>query len=261
MKYKDYSKEKLTEEELRKILKENTRIGSLTYEDVVYLEKNANIMDDATMNLLIDNIKRDGRLTQLPFVHRLPSGKYEIISGNHRVEAAEKAGLKEFDAIICEVTLPNDEKLRLQISHNSIRGRQSGLVLLDLSKDIKDSEAFRLAGVDLEMQKLGVEKFEHISIDASAMEFRVLNLFFTKYELEYLDKTLALIDTQVSSNDSYILEVKNYNAFVEAITSAKRDCNIKSNAVVLNLIIQYVNDNLDSLIWYINGKQDQDKTK
>jgi uncharacterized ParB-like nuclease family protein len=109
-----------SEEEFRKILKEATVVKEIPVSDLQLLEKNANVMEYAVLERLSENIKHDGILKQLPVVQKLPNGKYEVISGNHRVKAAKEAGLDKIYCLACEVTLPDDEKLRLQISHNTI---------------------------------------------------------------------------------------------------------------------------------------------
>ena len=102
--YRDYSKARLSKEEFREILKKSVVVREVDVEDLVFLEKNANVMEGEVLRRLVENIEHDGILTQLPFVQRLPNGKYEIISGNHRVKASIEAGLillRKFQRIIC----------------------------------------------------------------------------------------------------------------------------------------------------------------
>lgn len=62
------------------------------------LEKNARYMKPEQFNRLVENIRRDGCLTSVPLVHR-DGESLVVVSGNHRVSAAIKAGIEESDAI------------------------------------------------------------------------------------------------------------------------------------------------------------------
>lgn len=248
--YIDYTNKKLSEEELRKVLSETMVVKEVDLDDTQLLMKNANIMDEKKMNRLIENIKRDGRLTSFPFMHKLPNGKYEVISGNHRVRASRIAGLTKITAICCEVTLPKDEKLRLQISHNAIHGEQSNIMLVDLITEFGSTELVRLSGADFDIDKLKNEKIELKSIDSSGLEFREITLYFTKYELDVISETLNDVGTKLENdkNEVYLLEQSRYKKFVDCITETKKQANIKSTATILNLFIDYLAVNKEAFI-------------
>ncbi len=57
------------------------------------LSENARFMRHETFRRLVENVKRDGALSSLPFCWRKPDGRYLVLSGNHRVMAAREAGL------------------------------------------------------------------------------------------------------------------------------------------------------------------------
>ena len=63
-------------------------ISTLKEQDI-----NAQVMDDRRMKILTSNIKNRGALESLPYVYK-DGDTFSIISGHHRVRAANAAGLK-----------------------------------------------------------------------------------------------------------------------------------------------------------------------
>ena len=64
-------------------------------DDCVLLNRNARHMTKEQQDRLTHNVQHDGFLSQLPFGIKQENGKYKIISGNHRVKSAVKAGLEK----------------------------------------------------------------------------------------------------------------------------------------------------------------------
>src|ERR1700761_3709618 len=102
-------------------LKLETKIVRSALADLKLVEKNARYMEGRQFSKLVANIKRDGCLTTLPLVHR-EGGKLTVISGNHRVQAAIKAGLVDTDVIEVLSPLSRKQFVALQLSHNAIVG-------------------------------------------------------------------------------------------------------------------------------------------
>lgn len=97
-----------------KVLKVNPR-------DLKLLEVNARFMKQDEYQKLVANVKRDGCLTQLPFVCKDPvERKWLVLSGNHRVQAAIDAGLEEIEVQATKDKLTKDEMIAIQLSHNAI---------------------------------------------------------------------------------------------------------------------------------------------
>ena len=78
-------------------------------EDCELLDHNARYMTKEQLGRLAENVKGDGFLSQLPFCIKQNSGKFKVLSGNHRVKSAIKAGLPRIlilfgtpDIALCE---------------------------------------------------------------------------------------------------------------------------------------------------------------
>lgn len=248
--YKDYSDTRLSAEELKDVLKNAILPKRHKLTDLVLLEKNANIMKPEVYKTLVENMKHDGRLTQWPFVMKLPDGRYGVPSGNHRVRAAIDAGIEEDWCITCEVTLPVDEAKRIQVAHNSLKGNQSNVVLLELLDEFKDIELLRLSGAHFDLSKLDDKKMEFKAIDSGGLDFHDVLFYFTDYEIKRLDDILVDLEKRLDdqANPTYILEKSRYRTLVEAITQTKREANIKSTATVLNFMIDYVYNHREEFV-------------
>lgn len=107
---------------------------------------NARYMSQQTLERLVSNVKRDRRLESLPLVYK-DGGEYKIISGHHRVLAAQKAGLAN---IMVLVTNPEseDEVRAKQLSHNALVGLDDEFTLKKIFDSIKDLELKLYSGVD-----------------------------------------------------------------------------------------------------------------
>ena len=101
-----------------------SRIVKARLRDLKLLEKNARYMTPQEFALLVDNIKRDGKLTSTPVVYR-----GEVLSGNHRVRAAIKAGIEEADVIDILSELSEERRLAIQLSQNAINGKDDETLL------------------------------------------------------------------------------------------------------------------------------------
>ena len=112
----------------------NSRIKARLSE-LKLLEKNARYMKGPQFERLVENIRRDGVLTSFPLVHR--EGKaLEVISGNHRVSAAIKAGIEESDVIEVTTPLTRQQFVALQLSHNAIAGQDDPNILRSLYDEL-----------------------------------------------------------------------------------------------------------------------------
>ena len=90
-------------------------------EGLELLEKNARFMRSETFRNLVENIKRDGGLSSVPFCLKL-GDRYRVLSGNHRVQAAQEAGVKRLLVLYTDRELSREEQVSIQLSHNAIVG-------------------------------------------------------------------------------------------------------------------------------------------
>ena len=61
--------------------------------EIKLLETNARYMKHEEFNRLVENIRRDGKLTSTPFLCKDDDDRWLCLSGNHRTRAAIEVGL------------------------------------------------------------------------------------------------------------------------------------------------------------------------
>lgn len=76
------------------------KIEEVQLSDIKFVKKNAHFMSNDTFNALVNNIRRDGQLSSVPFCVKHNDGTYTVVSGNHRTQAAKMAGLTSIHVII-----------------------------------------------------------------------------------------------------------------------------------------------------------------
>jgi hypothetical protein len=105
-------------------------------------KRNARYMDEGMFSALIRNIKNRGELESLPFCGLGADGKtVEIISGHHRVRAAQQAGLPEIYILLDKTGLSPDRIKSKQLAHNSISGKDHEGILEEIYQEIRDTDA------------------------------------------------------------------------------------------------------------------------
>ena len=118
-------------------------------EDCELLEHNARYMTKEQLGRLTENVKGDGFLSQLPFCIRLESGKYKVISGNHRVKSAIKAGLTRILVLFGTPDVFDEQRqVAIQLSHNAISGQDDISILQELYASLKDLGLKAYTGID-----------------------------------------------------------------------------------------------------------------
>ncbi|RLC43118.1 MAG: chromosome partitioning protein ParB, partial [Candidatus Coatesbacteria bacterium] len=108
------------------------KINELREQDI-----NPNTMPKTMFDQLTINIKKRGTLESLPFCAEV-NGKYEIISGHHRIRAARAAGMDEVYILLDTSGLSRDEIIAKQLAHNNINGTVDPDLTLRLFEQIKD---------------------------------------------------------------------------------------------------------------------------
>ena len=78
-------------------------------------EQPRSVMDDAKLDELAQSIKSSGVIQPI-IVRSLPSGTYEIIAGERRWRAAQRAGLLKVPVVVREV--PEEKRLELALIEN-----------------------------------------------------------------------------------------------------------------------------------------------
>lgn len=220
------------------------KLALVTPESCVPQEVNARFMDQQMMQRLVDNIQKDGRLESTPLVceHTDP-GKFWIISGHHRIEAATKAHLKYI--IVMVITVKDMDELRAkQLSHNSIEGEDDDVILAKMYENLKDLQAKVYSGLQDKLQPVSV-----LSLSFKAGSFESFTVAFLPTEIASFDAAIDLVKNipVTSSSIVRVAELDVYDEFAKAIRQVKKVENIKASGTALTRLIQLALERVEQI--------------
>jgi hypothetical protein len=200
-------------------------------EDCIAQKKNARYFTPEKFQQLVNNIKRDGHLESVPLVCRTGvDGKYSIISGHHRIDAAKEAGLAQ---ILVLVTTPKnrDELVSKQLAHNALVGKDDAMILAELFTSIADMDLRLASGLNDEAAKLS-----YASLNFRIGEFKEMVLMFLPEQLEDFEAGLTRIaETSLADKHStvHVASLAHYERFAATLRHLKKVENIKNNATAV----------------------------
>ncbi|WP_046691011.1 ParB N-terminal domain-containing protein [Leptospira santarosai] len=187
------------------------------------------------MNRLVENVKRDGFLSQLPFGVKIEE-KFKVISGNHRVTAAIKAKLEAILILYIE-DIDTERELAIQLSHNSIAGQDDLGILKNLYLQIKELDWKAYSGID-EQSLLNYQIPELVPISESDIRLNEIRLFYGDLDLKQIDQTLELLEKKLIDEKRDRVVLGEFERFVEVMTEIKRRLNVKNHSVAFLKMIE-----------------------
>lgn len=214
--------------------------------DCVLLKTNARWMTKEMQNRLNENVRRDGFLSQLPFCVRLHDGRYRVLSGNHRVVAAQKSGLERIMVMFLdEDEISADRQLAIQLSHNSISGQDDEQILKELYESIQDISEKAYSGVDSK-QFMDMKLEEMATISAGDFEVNEVTFCFADVAKAEVEACLKELEKRgISEKDGSII-VGPPDEFIEVMTAIKKAKNIKNHSVAFYTMCAICRDWLET---------------
>jgi len=214
----------------------NTRIITIDPRELKLLELNARYMRHEEFMRLVDNVKKDGRLTSVPFCCLEEDGKYLVLSGNHRVQAAISAGLTSIEVMVTDDKLTKQQKLAIQLSHNQIAGQDDPEILKQIYEEITDIDMKLYTGLDDKTLEL-IEKASASSFSEAGLEYQSVTLTFLPDELEAAKKVFDSIDTKKGKNEKWFARHKEYDRWMDDMETAGSSYGVKNVATALDIIL------------------------
>ncbi|EKR91046.1 ParB-like protein [Leptospira santarosai str. CBC379] len=187
------------------------------------------------MNRLVENVKKDGFLSQLPFGVKIEE-KFKVISGNHRVTASIKAKLEAILILYIE-DIDSERELAIQLSHNSIAGQDDLGILKSLYLQIKELDWKAYSGID-EQSLLNYQIPELVPISESDIKLNEVRLFYGDLDLKQIDQTLELLEKKLIDEKRDRVVLGDFERFVEVMTEVKRRLNVKNHSVAFLKMIE-----------------------
>lgn len=208
-----------------------TAIRRVALAELKLLEKNAHYMDPDEFTRLVNNIKNDGVLTSLPVVYR-----GTVLSGNHRTQAAIKAGLEETDVIEIVSELSEDEQKAIQLSHNAIKGKDDSNILRELYDSINSLDLKLYSGLTDDDFKITDVEVQTLSFVQPTYEDMVI-AFLPEEKTLFIE---ALEKVGKKAKDRLIVagRASDFDLVFKAVIDAKSKLNIINTAEALKTIAE-----------------------
>lgn len=211
-------------------------------------DKNARYFDISKFKQLVSNIQKDGALESVPLLYGSEEldkiGKYEIISGHHRIEAAAEAGIKYIIAFVRR-DITRDELVSKQLSHNALVGKDDQAILKELFDSIHDIDLKMATGLQDEIAKVSYE-----SLNFRVGTFKTLILAFSPADLESYDEIAERFVEEIAITDDTEIRVASmddYDNFIKAIQKVKKIENIKNNSVAIHRLATLASIKLEEM--------------
>ncbi len=221
-----------------------TEIVSCDPRSLLLLEKNARFMKAVTFQRLVENVKRDGVLTSLPFAVREGEG-LRVLSGNHRVQAAIEAGLESIDVLVSLTELSPARQKAIQLSHNSLTGEDDPLTLKALYEEMGDVAWQAYSGLDDKTLDL-MTKAASPGMGAQGLEVATLTLAFLPGELERMRESFASIAPALKG-ETWLVPFELYDATADMLDTVSLACEVRSMAVAFAHMVEVFERHLGEL--------------
>lgn len=210
--------------------------------DCVPLEKNAHYMEKEIQDRLTENIKQDGFLSQLPFaMKRAEDGKFLILSGNHRLKSAIKAGL-EYILVTYVDEISKDRQIGYALSHNALVGKDNLQMLKEIYNEIKSIESREFTGLN-GLKFIDIEKVPTTSINDGDIELTEMKFLFIESRKHDVEGVLKELEKHNLTETSALI-YGSFEEYIKVATAIKKAYDIKSNTVAFSKMVEICKEHL-----------------
>ncbi|MBA3755570.1 MAG: ParB N-terminal domain-containing protein [Nitrosomonas sp.] len=216
----------------------DTKVYEADLTKLKYLDANPRYMTPAQFKRLVKNLEHDGVLTSVPLIY-----KGEVISGNHRVQAAIEAGITKANVLEIITEITEEQKKAIALSHNAISGQDNLSLLLDYYANL-DSFFKEYSGLTDETFK--VEELDISSLSVGAPKYQQLMILFLPEEEQVFMDLLKQIGKKQESMKLFG-KMDDFDSFFDAVTQTKKVMNIHNSAVALRTMAQLTLQKLEEI--------------
>lgn len=205
-------------------------ISTLKEQDI-----NAQVMDDRKMKILTSNIKNRGTLESLPYIHK-KGDTFSIVSGHHRVRAANAAGLKTIYGLVDTIDLTESQIVSKQISHNELVGQADSEILGELVKKMKEVDDIIASGLPEKFLNQIAQQSPVMDLPQLDFDWRTLQLVFLPEQLREFKSLVRMVDSKAEFVG--VANVSQFNEFSKAMVQFGKTRNIKSIGATIQLLTE-----------------------
>jgi hypothetical protein len=200
------------------------------------LDKNPHYMPKRVFDQLRSNIKKDGNLSSLPLLWK-QGEVYECLSGNHRVSAAQDESLPIILCLYTDAELSLAEKRAIQLSHNSLIGKDDPNLLREVWMEIDDIASKIYSGLDENLLET-LPAASPIQIKDAGLCFEELTLLFLPSEIERIEQVLTRL-CKVGKR-RFASRFEDWERFFDCLLGYKEAMGIVNTGVALLNMVEIV---------------------
>jgi hypothetical protein len=189
-------------------------------------------MAEPEFNRLVANLRHDGVLTSLPLVYR-----GEVLSGNHRVQAAIKAGIVDADIIEITSDLTEQQRRAIQLSHNALTGKDDPNILREIYEGLS-LDWQKYSAVYEEMFKL--DEAKAVSLGVPIAKYQELVIAFLPEDRTAFYEFAQALEKRYSKAHVLVGELSSFDALFDAILAVKDGRHIGNTGTALKVMAEIV---------------------
>lgn len=216
-------------------LKQGLEIWSLLTSNIKEQDINAQVMDDRKMKILTSNIKMRGALESLPYVHK-KGNVFSVISGHHRLRAANAAGLKSIFCLVDTNELTKSQITSKQIAHNELVGKADSEILGQLVRQMNEVDDIIASGLPEEYMNSIKAENTTISLPQLVFDWRTVQLVFLPEQMDEFETLVKAIDSK--SEMIGVSNTKQFKEFSLAMAKFGKTKNIKSITATIQFLTE-----------------------
>lgn len=200
-------------------------------------------MDPGEFARLVANVRTDGRLTSVLLGCQLEDGNVEMLSGHHRRLAAIEVGLDLVDIIVITTPLDEDRKNAIQLSHNSVTGKDNPTVLADMYRNLGlDAKMFSgLTDEVLDLDKLTISGF------SAGVEYEELRFAFLPQDRAAFEAGLNKLKTSKAIVATHLGRYSDFTAIFDALIAIKERKGVLNSALALMVMAELALERLNQV--------------
>lgn len=220
---------------------------------LVELPDNPHFMTETEYELLKENIERDGGIKAQPILcwrmhddatkKSLPT--LMILDGNHRKRACIDLGIEEETVNVITNYLTEEERLQIALRHNNLHGTDDLKLLIAMFEKIKSPKLKSMTG--LTSNKLGLfNPAAKLGTRPPGLVYNVISINFLPTNLEHMQAALDAAGERVKASTKYVASYADYDAFMDALSAARKKrgvINVAGQlAYIIDVFMRHVDD-------------------
>ncbi len=209
------------------------------------VDKNARFMRTEQYNRLVENVRKDGCLTSVPLASKR-EGRYLILSGNHRVQAARDAELAEIVLLVVDREMSRDEEVAVQLSHNAIVGQDDMAILRELYDEINDVVLKEYSGIDDVLLGRAVPP-ELDPLSEKGLEYKVVSISFLPDEVDRMEGAFKAMLEKAEGEKTWVNRHAEYDRMLDDLTVVREKAGVKNTATALMMLLDIAERHMDEI--------------